>query len=1236
MFDLYRNNIVKTLTDSRINDLSRELNDGSIYELEAKFTSYSYEKNSYISSVPHVHYTRLIDILNKDLNYTKKIEKSDVILYENNIRKITIDEIGGQEIIYQRKTIIKNIDIDEYNIRISLNNEILFDIKNAKPKGITRGRIRNSYSSKSSPIRIDITEITEETTKMVINESTGKQEEKKKIFIKYEVEIEYYGMKSDIQVFFDEIEKIFKLMKGTKNIYTNETKKLLDNDISSLLKIKPITKSNYMVDETKYNKITSRTLVKARNIKYRDLVYGGIVGNKVETIKNKNVLIDKNNGTDYYITYKADGIRKYLIIHRTGIWLVYPNEEYNLLISSSDKQYTKIIDEFEGSVFDTELVILKNNEYDIEHFVLAFDCFSFKRITKENKTYSERLQYCKIISGSLNNSIITVELKDAYLIPKNPLLFFPLVKRLYKERKTLNWKDDGFIFTPNNVIYNPRSQTITFSVKNRNLYLLDRNKEIKFEGSDQNNIDYKDIEFSSEFGNLVEYSWNGKKLIPIKKSKSVKPDNKDYAMKIWDDITSSDIAPNKLLTNTPDVCKWKHPEDLTIDFQIKIISGENNSRILNLYVFDGQNPVKFTGTDRYPLLPENIRMKGSELTINESLNNKIIEFEWKKENDKVILQPRKYRNDKTNPNQKIVAEDVWEDIMDPIFIEDLVGDTPELAIKYHNTIKADLYYDVGKKYEKNFTLLDIGSGRGGDIGRWKKFTGNIIAVEPYKPNRDELIKRLEKSDVNDRVTIVPLGGEKTVEITKAVKENIPGGKVDVVSLMLSMSFFWSSTDHLEALVRTIVTNLKPGGKIIFLTIDGNSIEQLFEPVNGKKVNEMKIAGATIHLYPSLGPQWGRPVDFELPGSIIEEGGQREYIVHIDDFTKKLSDYGFVLEKISKAIKPNLLLSEQNLLYTSLYSYGSYINKNGNKLKEFNTNIKLPKIPEVIREIPLKQSNPLEPLEVIAVLKGPAINDDTYAPLKCTWFNGEVFRIATINEYNSILHATLKCFYEKYQNHNDYQFRLNLVYNIRRELSMILDYENPEYPNYSYWQTIGNGILPRMVMEQIVNPELIEATGYDYSIQGLIKLFNSNKILGNEIFKLISEIFKFNIYIVKVTKEDIEIVDRIYKFGRQNIIISGNEFHFEVITIDVDGEFQTIFDDNDEFIEALDSKYPENKLEDEIYDPSETFINDFIEIFTVNGIFKFPEEIYDIFPDPDDPFRRSLDLVYDNLIELTNY
>ena len=202
IFDSYGKNVITTLTKNNIDDLNIELSDGSIYELEAKFTSYNYEKKKYVSGVPHVHYLRLIEILDKDINYDKKIEKSDVILYENDIRKITIDQVANQKVsnqkvIYEQKTHIENIDLKNYNVRISLNNEKLTEIKNSLPRGITRGRVRRSYVSKFLPIRVDITEITEEIDIIELGVT------KKKINIKYEVEIEYHGLKSEIKTFFD-------------------------------------------------------------------------------------------------------------------------------------------------------------------------------------------------------------------------------------------------------------------------------------------------------------------------------------------------------------------------------------------------------------------------------------------------------------------------------------------------------------------------------------------------------------------------------------------------------------------------------------------------------------------------------------------------------------------------------------------------------------------------------------------------------------------------------------------------------------------------------------------------------------------------------------------------------------------------------------------------------------------------------------------------------------------------
>ena len=67
--------------------------------------------------------------------------------------------------------------------------------------------------------------------------------------------------------------------------------------------------------------------------------------------------------------------------------------------------------------------------------------------------------------------------------------------------------------------------------------------------------------------------------------------------------------------------------------------------------------------------------------------------------------------------------------------------------KYHNIIKQNIL----DKYKGR--LLDIGSGNGGDIHKWKHFR-KIVCIEPDYEKIKNFKNRLSKSDIKNRVTII--------------------------------------------------------------------------------------------------------------------------------------------------------------------------------------------------------------------------------------------------------------------------------------------------------------------------------------------------------------------------------------------------------------------------------------------------------------------------------------------------
>src|SRR5579871_2192780 len=194
---------------------------------------------------------------------------SSINLNGNYKRHRLINSIGeSEENIneYSTKDKEDTINILEYNCRLAISKEIRVEpfTLNDPPKRIW---IRSSYMINNC--RIDLTNIRE-------GDST-----------QYEIEIELINKDTLNDLILNELstimENIYKVIYDTHLLYTTTEKHFMERDVGQTL--------------TQQNFIDQRYLTQARDLKYRDLVHGGIEG-----------------GDELYtVTIKADGIRKLLI-----------------------------------------------------------------------------------------------------------------------------------------------------------------------------------------------------------------------------------------------------------------------------------------------------------------------------------------------------------------------------------------------------------------------------------------------------------------------------------------------------------------------------------------------------------------------------------------------------------------------------------------------------------------------------------------------------------------------------------------------------------------------------------------------------------------------------------------------------------------------------------------------------------------------------------------------------------
>lgn len=603
--------------------------------------------------------------------------------------------------------------------------------------------------------------------------------------------------------------------------------------------------------------IDNAPLAQARNLKLRDLVAGGIVP-----------LTDAD--TSYTVTIKTDGVRKLLYFDNLGVYLVSPPDEVNKILSLQQGQRLQT---WAGTLIEGEQVPIGHltpnapagyNQLSI-YFVMYDTLAVAKDTSIKEQSHGQRLEYTQKVARALSglgrnaNGIIP----RGYLFETKNFHPFKTVNEFYQGvRNVLDgaypFLTDGIIFTPDNYAYFPPNTEI-----------------------------------------------------PL---------------------------PKRRLTDQPDITKWKPRDQLTIDFEIaheatadgpllslrsgvpgtRVWSEEHVRSLDRLYreqVSRGtREKVTFQGSSKIRFNPR------TDLVINPLIQNApdgtIVEFKWTPLEQEIPTSQRgqleavRIRYDKISPNNLDVALDVWEDIHSPLSLEMMRGDEFELVFRYHNREKKALYDSLPKRPK---VLLDVGSGRGGDVNKWIAggFT-HVIMVEPNDENRNELRRRLVDAPFQHR--IIATVGQDVQTIIQQVNDFLPGKKVDVISYMLSLSFFFDDPKSVNSIIELTNTLLAEGGHFIAFTVNGQYVKEFFnDPTKYHNINSVKRANfemITMELRPN------EKVFINIPGSIVQN--QTEYLVDLPDLLKKLKEIGLDLIFQARADKETFMTDEERT-YSSLYS-----------------------------------------------------------------------------------------------------------------------------------------------------------------------------------------------------------------------------------------------------------------------------------------------------------------------------
>ncbi len=299
--------------------------------------------------------------------------------------------------------------------------------------------------------------------------------------------------------------------------------------------------------------------------------------------------------------------------------------------------------------------------------------------------------------------------------------------------------------------------------------------------------------------------------------------------------------------------KWKPYDQLTIDFKFipatltnvhddnyPRIDKNNYKRAFILGVADypartkksyGLSQPQPTVVDRgMKIIPFNLGKKQNYdgdviLTakqFNHQYSNAIVECAWNRETAQ--FEPIRIRYDKNNtPNAYETVKNNWRDIQKPICAETLKGENLEIMRIIHNDVKRTMLSTYTKPGD---TIIDIGSGRGGDLNKWYQCKlKKIYAIEPF--NWAEFQERFD----NDKKTmknlpeikLLKIKGQNTKKIIKAVGDD----KIDAIVSFFSLTFFGENNTTWEGLFKTLAL-IPVGGHFIGIVMDGDRTAEMLE------------------------------------------------------------------------------------------------------------------------------------------------------------------------------------------------------------------------------------------------------------------------------------------------------------------------------------------------------------------------------------------------------------------------
>lgn len=249
---------------------------------------------------------------------------------------------------------------------------------------------------------------------------------------------------------------------------------------------------------------------------------------------------------------------------------------------------------------------------------------------------------------------------------------------------------------------------------------------------------------------------------------------------------------------------------------------------------------------------------------------------------------------------------------DTYYIMDIKRNTRALAKCYdfHNRIKNDMY----EMLSENDTLIDFGSGQGGDMHRWKRARlSKVVGIEPSESNIKEACRRyIEDKKMNPtdyRPLVLYVKGDMTLPLYEQeserfrILEGTEKGTTKYLEQFSGLKMFDSSSCHFvihyacesEEVFRVFVKNVTGHSrKLIGTCLDGKMVYGLLAGKKSHRFTNGKDIGGEYQKEYEDEEMWSDRFGLGITVSMESFETKKEYLVPFDKVVSIFDEEGWGL------------------------------------------------------------------------------------------------------------------------------------------------------------------------------------------------------------------------------------------------------------------------------------------------------------------------------------------------------